>query len=98
MKEDLKQYLEEKPLARERQYKDRALVHFVLRQMHLKPSESSLTAVDDLIVFARMYTTADRSWRQILERYHHLRGSDYDEKDELVEKKLEDLGYKPITP
>lgn len=35
----------------------------------------------------------DRKWRAILEKNPDLRGSDYGQKEELVEKKLQELGY-----
>lgn len=95
--------LESNPAFRERSRKDNGLV-ILLARKHALTIGVALTANlftrDDLIAFVQDYATYDRAWRQALERNPALRGSDYDSKDELEAKKMEELGYNvpPTTP
>lgn len=84
-------YLVSEPLFRERKNKDRGQVNLLIeRYPSLKdvPKEHIIAAVQD-------YASMDRSWRQILSRATnaHLRGKDYDDKDELEVEKQRELGY-----
>lgn len=84
-------YLVDQPLFRERKNKDRGLVNLLVeRYPTLKdvPKEHVIAAVQD-------YASMDRAWRQILSRATnaHLRGKDYDDKDELEREKQRELGY-----
>jgi len=85
------EYLVSEPKFRERKNKDRGLVNLLTeRYPALKdvPKEHVVAAVQD-------YASMDRAWRQILSRETnaHLRGKDYDDKDELELEAQRNLGY-----
>lgn len=91
MKYELKTYLENEPRARERRNKDRAIVNLLLKHY---PSLASVKK-EILVEFVKDHNTLDRSWRQLLQEYPRLRGSDYDQKEVLVQQKRIELGYEP---
>lgn len=79
MYEIIKKYLEETPQARERKNKNRAISNLIIKKY-------MQDMVGDIL-------TADRAWRQVLEKNENLRGSDYIEKHELEVEKQRELGY-----
>lgn len=85
----MKELLEEKPEARERNNKNRAIGH-LLRQRYdaLKelPKETMLEIIQDTLLY-------DRAWRYILQKHPSLRGSDYGEKVELEQRFISNLPY-----
>lgn len=95
--------LRNNPAFRERSRKDNGIV-ILLTRKHVHSIGVAMTTHtftrDDLIAFVQDYATYDRAWRQALEKYPELRGSDYQNKDELEAKKMEELGYDvpPRTP
>lgn len=101
-KTQVEKYLRDQPLFRERKNKDRGTINLLLK-MHsdiaLAVSDGRIDK-DDLVVFAQQYASMDRAWRQALEQNPDLRGSDYDDKDHLEHKKLQELGYQvaPLQP
>lgn len=80
-------YLKVQPLARERKFKNRAIANYLIQSKKLEIPKELLTEI------IKDANSLDREWRKILEQNVLLRGSDYNEKDKLVDKKLKDLGY-----
>lgn len=87
-------YLEDQPKFRERKNKDRGIVNLLINRYGLQQViENEDITKDQLVMLVQDYASMDRAWRQILEKIPRLRGTDYDEKDELEKKKMEELGY-----
>lgn len=92
--DEVMKYLEENEVARERKNKGRVIRVMLLKYypaLEAIPKETMLKAIKSM-------ETYDRSWRKVTKENKHLRGKDYGRKGELVERKLEELGYqtKPI--
>lgn len=92
--EEVMQFLEKNVDARERKNKGRVIRFFLLKKypaLEAIPKDVMLKAIKSM-------ETYDRSWRKVTKENKHLRGKDYGRKGELVERKLEELGYqtKPI--
>lgn len=85
------EYLVSEPRFRERKNKDRGIVHLLRRRY---PALASVP-IEHVIAAVQDYATLDRAWRQILSRKtnEHLRGKDYEDKDQLELEKQRDLGY-----
>lgn len=83
-------FLEVQPKFRERKNKDRGMAYLLQKRY------TSLVGISKEVLTAAVqdYNSMDRLWRKILEERPELRGSDYDEKDHLEEKTLEELGYR----
>ena len=83
-------YLVIEPQARERRNKNRAIANV------LKTNYPELKNFDKtfLVRIIREANTLDREWRKVLQEKPELRGSDYNQKDVLEEKKLIELGYR----
>ena len=87
------EYLVKQPMFRERKYKNRGIANLLMEVS--KPDDRGIIyltkpKLTDIVGDIGSY---DRAWRQILEHHEELRGSDYGDKDELVEKKQKELGY-----
>lgn len=93
MRNELQCYLEEKPVARERRFKDRGIVFFLLRRLNHEPLETQTLTTDELIDLVKDFNSADRYWRMLLAEYPHLRGTDYNDKHEYEQRKELSLGY-----
>lgn len=95
LKDQVLSYLEREPKFRERSNKDRGLVNLLMKKYGGLEAAitSGVITKDSLIAVVQDYTSMDRSWRQALELNPELRGSDYADKDELMVKKVEELGY-----
>lgn len=90
-------YLNEHPLFRERKNKDRGIVNLLINRYHLQLAiESGHITKDRLVAIVQDFTSMDRAWRKVLEKNVDLRGSDYDEKDQLENKAMQNLGY-PVS-
>lgn len=90
MKDQLIEYLESEPKARERRNKDRAIVNILIKKY---PMLGESVPKEVLIGFVKEHNSMDRYWRKILEERTDLRGDDYGDKDGLeIEKQIE-LGY-----
>lgn len=96
IKDNIKSYLEEQPLFRERKNKDRGMVNLLMRRYGglERAIREGLLTKETITAIVQDYASMDRAWRQALEKHPHLRGTDYDEKDHLESKKLEELGYR----
>lgn len=95
-KSAVKNFLEQEPRFRERKEKDRGIIYLLVGRLNLQgimDREGKPITTKQLVEFVQGYATMDREWRQILEQNPQLRGSDYDDKDELEVKKLAQLGY-----
>ncbi len=85
---ELYKYLIDQPLARERKNKDKALANILIKKHKLSIDR------DLLAIVLKEFNSLDREWRQILEKNEELRGTDYWEKEKLVNIKRKGLGYK----
>jgi serine/threonine-protein kinase RIO1 len=96
IKDTVMDYLESEPRFRERKNKDRGMVNLLAKKYHkLKEVvEMGLIDKETVIAIIQDYASMDRAWRQALEKNPRLRGTDYDQKEELENKKLEELGYR----
>ena len=88
---EIKQYLEKYPKGRERESKNR-FIAWILEQKYEHIDRVSIDSIEILIVDASSY---DRAWRQVLQYEPELRGTDYNKKDILEQKKELELGYVP---
>lgn len=84
----VEQYLKDKPQFRERAMKDRGIVNLLLQRYGLGGIDPKI-----IVGLVQDYATMDRAWRQILESQPELRGNDYNDKERLISRKLEELGY-----
>lgn len=96
--EKLKNY----PRFRERKEKDIFISILVARKLGLvqgevKPSTTVSIPFTEYPKFLQLSRTYDRYWRAILKSNESMRGTDYDQKEDLENDTLEDLGYKPLT-
>ena len=91
---ELTEYLEDQPLARERKNKDRAIVNLLLRRYPgiARACELGVTSKEEVTNFVKEHNSYDRGWRKVTGDRPDLRGKDYDEKAELEDRKLEELG------
>lgn len=87
----LKMYLEQTPRGRERRNKVRCVSN-IIQKNHPSiqgiPPEVMCEIVDEVISY-------ERYWRKILLEHPHLRGTDYNTKKMVVQKKQMELGYEP---
>ena len=91
MKQQLKQFLEQHPKARERKHKNNAIAYFLRRDY---PALDEIP-INTLGEFVQAYNTADRMWRKLLDENEGLRGSDYEKKTQLSQNYQRNLGYEP---
>ena len=91
VEENLRDY----PQFRERKNKDDCLTDLLIKKYGLgnlvKEGWMSRSTIKSIV---QDYSSMDRAWRKCLEDHPHLRGSDYDDKDKLEVKKMEELGYR----
>jgi hypothetical protein len=84
-------YLKAEPKARERKNKDRAIANILIKRypfINSVPKEILIEAMQD-------FNTLDRCWRQVTQLQPELRGKDYHQKEKLIHKKQQELGYYP---
>lgn len=87
-------YLKEQSLFRERKNKDRGIVNLLINRYGLHHAiERGEITKDRIIALVQDYASMDRAWRKTLEDQPMLRGTDYDDKDDLEAKKMAELGY-----
>lgn len=84
----LYRYLQEEPKARERRAKDRALCNLLIRNY---PALRNIPK-ETLIEVVRDFNALDRYWRLLTSLHPELRGSDYDTKQVVEERKQLQLG------
>ena len=96
MQEAMKQKLIDFPVFRERKQRGIYLTKWALRDTCLleKQSGGVMMTMNELSTFAIRYASLERLWRDTLLKYPELRGNDYDEGNDLEEKKLKSLGYR----
>lgn len=82
-------YLKREPRFRERSAKNRGIADLLIEKYHLDLDRKKLA---DVIQEA---SSMDRAWRKCLEENPDLRGSDYEDKQILEEKKMLELNYSP---
>ena len=89
-KEQMENFLENQPLARERSNKNRAIANLLLKgHPSLEIGKSLLTEIVGEAL------SIDRLWRKVLEEREDLRGSDYKQGKILSQEKQIELGYEP---
>lgn len=94
-KEIITRKLEDDVSFRERKNKDKGIAQVVAAHhwgIMAALNDGSIT-IESLTEAFQEYASLDRCWRKILEERQELRGTDYDDKDELERRKLEELGY-----
>lgn len=87
--EEMKSLLEVQPAARERKQKARAVRHFLIKR-YPELKEIPIERLMSILTEASNY---DRAWRKVTEENITLRGTDYDKKRELMDRKKAELGY-----
>lgn len=97
MYELVKQKLTDYPNFRERSQRGEYLAKLALRHVeleghHAKGGVLSFKQISDIAI---AYASLERAWRKVTEEHKELRGSDYEDKIELVQAKQLELGYAP---
>lgn len=87
MKEEVITYLKNEPRFRERSAKWRGIADLLIKKYNLDIDRRKLA---DVIADG---SSADRAWRDALLHNKNLRGTDYNDKEELEHKKQVELGY-----
>jgi hypothetical protein len=93
MYELIKSKLESHPDFRERKHRGKYLAILALRECKLEKTDK-LTH-EELSSVCVAYGSLERAWRSVTADYKELRGTDYDQKVELEQKKQIELGYQP---
>ena len=98
MYELIKQKLEGYLDFRERKHRGKYLAILALRECKIEEmGEMGDMSHEQLSNVCVAYGSLERMWRAVLADYKELRGSDYDEKTELEQKKMQSLGYEPTN-
>lgn len=84
--------LKDHPFTRERVNKNKTVARMLQKKYPNELEHISLQRIEDMIVDAH---NLDRAWRKVLQDNPSLRGSDYEEKVVLEQKKELELGYTP---
>ena len=86
--------LDEDPMFRERANKDDGIVSLLINRygLHYAIHRGEITK-GRIVALVQDYASMDRLWRKILEENPLLRGTDYDDKDQLEAKVMVSLGY-----
>jgi len=92
--EEVKGKLEQHPIFRERKTRGKYLSILALKKLYGEANLPSGATHEQLAEFADTYASYERAWRHNTKNHLTLRGSDYGDKDELEEFKLNELGYK----
>ncbi len=95
LKKSVEDFLESEPKFRERKNKDRGIVNLLLRKYQGLDGliRAEIITKERVVEWVKDYTSMDRAWRQALEKNPNLRGTDYEDKDDLESKKRISLGY-----
>ncbi len=95
MKERIYKMLVNIPWTRERSRRMEGITKLLMAHRMWDETNRTGVTLDDLIDFATSSATADRAWRDILEEEEnkHLRGSDYDKKEEIEQNYILNQGY-----
>lgn len=51
--------------------------------------------IEELLKLAKNYDSHRHQWDKIMVDYPEIRGTDYEDKDQVVQNKLLDFGYEP---
>ena len=94
MYEEIKNYLEKEPKARERHLHQRGMVNLLLD----KYPDLFPVPKDKLVDFCHDFESYCRIWRKVLSENEELRGSDYSDKTILEQDKMLQLGYEVGYP
>jgi hypothetical protein len=94
MYEEVLQKLKNFPDFRERRFRSKYLSILALRNLNLedKYKDKTLT-LEELAEFALTYASYERAWRKCLQDNETVRGTDWEEKQVLEERKMLELGY-----
>lgn len=90
--DQIKKHLEKHSYARERKFRDRALVDMLLEK---HGDGSMFFPTGKLEAFARDFESYSRMWRLVLQENEELRGEDYGDKVVLEQREQIKLGYEP---
>lgn len=86
------QMLQNAPWSRERHFKNKALAKLLTMHKHWD-GENSVFKLQEVADLLSDYNSADRYWRLLTERHPEFRGSDWDDKTILSQKKVLSLEY-----
>lgn len=89
MYEEIKNYLEREPRARERREHQRGMVNLLLD----KYPDLFPVPKDKLVDFCHDFESYCRIWRKVLSENPQLQGKDYKDKSDLEIEKQKQLGY-----
>ena len=89
LKNKVLKYLQENVFARERRNKDRAIAHMLVERYPALENVGRET----LIAAFQDYDSMNRYWRMLMIEYPELQASDYDTKEKVELRKMEELGY-----
>jgi len=95
--EETLHYLENNPKYRERKYRGNLLANLAMRAAGIgnKWSQGEKLTVQELCDFAVKFDTYRHAWTDITKDVPSLQGSDYNDKESLMEAKQLELGYTP---
>lgn len=99
IQEEVKYKLENYLWFRERSKRGEGLVKLALRSINCETTycDGIVLSVKEMQDFAIKYDSYRHAWGEITRIYPELRGSDYDEKEKLVEMKQQELGYYQVS-
>jgi len=95
IKKSIDEYLAASPWFRERENRDEGLL-VLLRGQYLGLENAIRMGVlksDETIHILRRFASMDRLWRMALQNNPALRGTDYEDKEDLEAEVQSDLGY-----
>lgn len=97
LQEEIISYLENNPKYRERKYRGHLLANLALRASQLgnKWSRGEKLSIQELCAFAVKFDSYRHAWTDVMKDCKELRGTDYDDKEILVQEKLIEMGYRP---
>jgi len=89
-------YLQTETKARERSNKNRAISNLVVRRFIKEIPGLENLRKDQVVKIVEYVLIADKDWRFLLQKHDELRGTDYEDKKNSVDKNVADLHYKKL--
>lgn len=97
--EEIIHHLETTPKFRERKYRGHLIATLALKATGLgtKWSNGDKLSIQELCEFATKFDSYRHAWTDVLnsKQFEHLQGSDYEDKEKLMQEKMLALGYTP---
>ena len=94
--EEVVYFLENNPKFRERKYRGHLMCNLALKATNLgnKYSKGEKLTIQELCEFAVKFDSYRHAWTDVTKDVPGLRGTDYEEKEVLVQEKLIEMGYR----